>query len=50
MGAFDFICGFLWLTIGWWFVPGLIIFLGMTAAIFFFRMIGFFIVQLTDKY
>ena len=50
MGPFEFLFGFLWITIGWWFVPGLIIFLGMTAVIFFFRMIGFIIVQCQDKY
>jgi hypothetical protein len=50
MGPFEFLFGFLWLTIGWWFVPALVIFLGMTAIIFLFRAIGFFIVLLTDKY
>lgn len=46
MGFLDF----LWVTIGWWLVPLLVIFLVMTAIIFFFRMIGFIIVQVQDRY
>ena len=40
----------LWMTIGFWMVPLALGVLAMAAVIFFFRMIGFFIVQLTDKY
>ena len=40
----------LWMTIGFWMVPLTLGILAMAAVIFFFRMIGFVIVQLTDKY
>lgn len=40
----------LWMTVGCWLVPLVIGVLAMAAVIFFFRMIGFVIVQLTDKY
>lgn len=40
----------LWMTIGCWLVPLVLGVLAMALIIFFFEMIGFFIVQLTDKY
>ena len=40
----------LWMTIGFWMIPLALGVLAMAAVIFFFRMIGFVIVQLTDKY
>ena len=40
----------LWMTIGFWLVPLALGVLAMASVIFFFRMIGFVIVQITDKY
>ena len=40
----------LWMTIGFWMIPLALGVLTMAAVIFFFRMIGFVIVQITDKY
>ena len=40
----------LWMTIGFWMIPLALGVLAMAAVIFFFRMIGFVIVQITDKY
>ena len=40
----------LWMTIGFWMIPLVLGVLAMAAIMFIFRMIGFAIVQLTDKY
>lgn len=40
----------LWMTIGFWMIPLALGVLAMAAIMFIFEAIGFFIVQLTDKY
>ena len=50
MEIFTGIFELLWVTIGWWLVPLALGVLAMSIVIFIFRMIGFAIVQLTDKY